>query len=112
MQNEVTSDAEQAAEEAGLRYVTDAEPGIRRRRRGRGFSYHAPDGSLINGSTKGRINSLVIPPAWEDVWICLDRAGHLQATGRDYRGPGRCGHTRPVHPSNTALHVLERGKPC
>jgi DNA topoisomerase-1 len=80
------SEAELAAEEAGLRYVTDAEPGIRRRRRGRGFSYHAPDGSLLNGSTKERIGSLVIPPAWRDVWICRDRNGHLQATGRDDRG--------------------------
>jgi DNA topoisomerase-1 len=79
-------DVEQAADEAGLRYVSDAEPGIRRVRRGRGFSYHAPDGSVLNGSVRKRITSLVIPPAWKDVWICRDRNGHLQATGRDDRG--------------------------
>lgn len=70
----------------GLRYVTDAEPGIRRVRRGRGFSYHQPDGERVPDGVRARIEALVLPPAWEDVWICLRPDGHLQATGRDAKG--------------------------
>ena len=79
-------DAEAVAEEAGLRYVTDAEPGIRRRRNGRGFSYRDVDGRPVSKATRARIEALVIPPAWNDVWICARANGHLQATGRDARG--------------------------
>src|SRR5690606_16750673 len=50
------------------------------------FSYHAPDGALVSAAQRARIEALVIPPAWEDVWICPDPRGHLQATGRDARG--------------------------
>lgn len=75
-----------AAAEAGLRYVADVEPGLRRRRRGRGFSYHADPGVRISNADRKRIAELVIPPAWTDVWICADDRGHLQATGRDARG--------------------------
>ena len=72
---------------AGLRYSTDANPGISRRRAGRGFSYRRPDGELIRDrAVLARIRALAIPPAWTDVWICPDPAGHLQATGRDARG--------------------------
>lgn len=72
---------------AGLRYVSDDQPGIRRRRVGKGFSYTAPDGSpLRDPYALQRIKHLVIPPAWKDVWICADRNGHIQATGRDERG--------------------------
>jgi DNA topoisomerase-1 len=72
---------------ARLRHSTDRKPGIRRRRAGRGFSYVDPDGSRIrDAETLGRIRSLAIPPAWEDVWICPDPLGHLQATGRDAKG--------------------------
>ena len=75
------------AETAGLRYVTDALPGIRRGRRGRGFSYRRSNGSIENRRrTLDRIRSLAIPPAWTDVWICPYPNGHLQATGRDARG--------------------------
>jgi DNA topoisomerase-1 len=74
------------AEEAGLRYVRDDSPGIRRRRSGKGFIYFAPDGSRIrDGNVLARIKSLVIPPAWEKVWICRSSNGHIQATGRDAR---------------------------
>ena len=77
----------EAAAEAGLRYVTDAEPGIRRVRRGRGFSYVRAGGAATIGErARRRIDALVIPPAWTDVWICSDETGHLQATGRDARG--------------------------
>jgi DNA topoisomerase-1 len=76
-----------AAREAGLRYATDAVPGFTRRRRGKGFSYHDRDGATIRDhEVVARIRSIVIPPAWTDVWICPWPNGHLQATGRDARG--------------------------
>lgn len=72
---------------AGLRYVTDAMPGIRRRRSGRGFSYVDPDGRVIRARALiKRFRSLVIPPAWTEVWICPLEDGHLQVTARDARG--------------------------
>ena len=76
----------EAAAVAGLRYVSDDAPGIRRRRAGAGFAYTAPDGNpLRDPTTTRRIKSLVIPPAWTDVWICPIAHGHIQATGRDAR---------------------------
>jgi DNA topoisomerase-1 len=76
-----------SAEEAGLRWVSDEVPGIRRRTAGRGFSYLDPAGRRVEDEkTLGRIRSLAIPPAWSDVWICPWKNGHLQATGRDARG--------------------------
>lgn len=70
----------------GLVYVTDAEPGISRRQRGRGFSYTAPDGTTIaRGPVRRRIEALAVPPAYSEVWICTQENGHLQATGRDAR---------------------------
>lgn len=74
------------ADEAGLYYVTDERPGITRRRRGKGFSYHHPDGATVSAEERARIEALVIPPAWTDVWICPLADGHIQATGRDVRG--------------------------
>lgn len=82
----LSTDPHDAAEVAGLVYVSDAEPGIARRRRGRGFSYHHPDGDLVSDADRDRIEALAIPPAWEDVWICARPNGHLQATGRDEKG--------------------------
>src|SRR4051794_6919703 len=77
----------EAAREAGLRFSTDSRPGITRRRSGRGWTYRGPDGATIQDrETLARIRSLVVPPAWTDVWICPDPRGHLQATGRDARG--------------------------
>src|SRR5690242_3577045 len=76
-----------SAQAAGLRYVTDAEPGIRRRRAGRGFSYVDPDGRVVRAREHiRRFRSLMIPPAWSDVWICPIPEGHLQVTARDARG--------------------------
>jgi DNA topoisomerase-1 len=73
--------------EIGLTYVNDRVPGIRRQRRGKGFCYRMPDGSLVcEGPEKKRILGLGLPPAYENVWICLDPRGHLQATGFDARG--------------------------
>jgi DNA topoisomerase I len=86
----------ESAEAAGLRYVDDEGPGIRRRRAGTGFSYIGPDGQRIRDRhVLQRIRSLVIPPAWTDVWICPDPRGHIQATGRDARGRKQyCYHVR------------------
>ena len=76
-----------AAAAAGLRYVTDAMPGIRRHRHGRGFTYIGPDGEVIRArDSLKRFRSLVIPPAWTEVWICQYEDGHLQVTARDGRG--------------------------
>ena len=70
-----------------LRFSTDAEPGIRRRRAGAGFLYVMPNGRRVTDeATLARIRKLAIPPAYREVWICRDAAGHLQATGRDRRG--------------------------
>lgn len=70
-----------------LRFVLDDEPGIRRRRSGKGFTYTAPDGSrLTDTETLCWIRSLAVPPAWNDVWISPYRNGHILATGRDARG--------------------------
>lgn len=80
------SELADAATDAGLRYVVDVEPGLRRRRRGRGFSYTTDAGRAVAVSDCSRISALAIPPAWTDVWICADVRGHLQATGRDDRG--------------------------
>ncbi len=79
--------ADDHAEAAGLVYVSDDEPGISRVRRGRGFSYVRADGEVVpHGPERDRIEALAIPPAWTDVWICPDPAGHIQATGRDEAG--------------------------
>jgi DNA topoisomerase-1 len=76
----------ESARAAGLRYVSDADPGIGRRRAGDTFRYISPDGtSVTDRATLARIRSLAIPPAWTDVWICPADNGHLQATGRDAR---------------------------
>ena len=70
-----------------LIFTHDGMPGYRRRRNGKGFSYLLPDGSLLrDASERQRIVSLVIPPAYEAVWICTFPNGHLQATGIDSRG--------------------------
>jgi len=76
-----------SARAAGLHYVSDLSPGLRRKRAGNGFAYLSPDGSPVHDpDTIRRIKQLVIPPAWTDVWISPDPQGHLQATGRDARG--------------------------
>jgi DNA topoisomerase-1 len=74
-----------SARVAGLQYSSDARPGIRRLRAGSGFRYVGPQGRTVRKSELLRIRSLVIPPAWTDVWISPDPRGHLQATGRDAR---------------------------
>jgi DNA topoisomerase I len=77
----------QAAADAGLHYVSDTEPGLRRRRAGKGFVYLDAKGKRIGDkATLERIRALAIPPAYTDVWICSNPRGHLQASGRDARG--------------------------
>ncbi len=75
-----------SARKARLRFTTDAGPGLRRIRKGKNFKYVDAAGRPCNEATIARIKSLVIPPAWEDVWICPSDKGHIQATGRDERG--------------------------
>jgi DNA topoisomerase-1 len=80
-------DPEVSAKAAGLCYVSDERPGIRRQRAGRGLTYLGVDGRPIrHPEVLHRIKSLGIPPAWTEVWICPLAYGHLQATGRDAKG--------------------------
>ena len=75
------------ADAAGLTYVTDEDPGIRREKSRLGFDYYRPGGRPVKDeATIDRIRKLAIPPAYQDVWICPDPRGHIQATGRDARG--------------------------
>jgi DNA topoisomerase-1 len=81
------TDPPAAAKAAGLRYVHDDRPGIRREAGGDGLRYFDAHGKPVEDeATLKRIKSLAIPPAWTDVWICPQANGHLQATGRDARG--------------------------
>src|ERR1700691_4776796 len=81
------AEAAQMAIEAGLIYVSDTEPGIRRLRVGRGFRYVTRENRRLEAEKDlKRIASLAIPPAYRDVWISMKPRGHLQATGRDARG--------------------------
>ena len=83
----LVTDVAASAKTAGLRYVCDTGPGIRRIKKGSGFSYIGPDEKPVRDMVMlKRIRSLVIPPAWENVWICSDPDGHVQAVGRDAKG--------------------------
>jgi len=84
---ELITDPVESAKAAGLRYVHDDRPGIRRKRAGKGFTYIGPDGQAVReAKVLTRIKALAIPPAWKEVWICAAANGHLQATGIDERG--------------------------
>lgn len=70
-----------------LSYSTDSRPGFFRQKSGKGFNYYNTDGNrILDVTVINRIKELAIPPAWEDVWICPNGSGHLQATGFDDRG--------------------------
>src|SRR5687768_14018018 len=87
VQQEQVAEALGAARQAGLHYVSDRQPGIRRMRRGKSFRYVDGRGKPLRDPDEVyRIRKLAIPPAWTDVWICPDPRGHIQATGRDARG--------------------------
>ncbi|GAC1538029.1 MAG: DNA topoisomerase IB [Ramlibacter sp.] len=79
-------DPEAAARSAGLRYVSDEQPGIARIQDGDAVAYRNPNGTAVDARVLERIRKLAIPPAWTDVWICSAADGHLQATGRDAKG--------------------------
>ncbi len=104
-------DPRDAAETAGLRYVSDEESGIRRKKSGKGFTYTKPDGSKVaDKATLDRIKSLAIPPAYTDVWICAKANGHIQATGRDAKGRKQYRYHpafREVRESTKYEHMLE-----
>jgi len=82
----VPAESVEAAEDAGLRYVSDDQPGFSRQRKGEEFEYFDAKGKPIRDEQRLlRIKRLAIPPAWRDVWICPSPNGHIQATGRDDR---------------------------
>ncbi len=84
---EIVTDPQEAAEEAGLRYVSDEQPGYARKLKGKAFQFFDTEEKLIKDETRLlRIRRLAIPPAYKDVWICPSPNGHIQATGRDDRG--------------------------
>jgi DNA topoisomerase I len=104
-------DPRDAAESAGLIYVSDEEPGIRRRKSGKGFTYVLPGGSKVEDKvTLERIRTLAIPPAYTDVWICPKANGHIQATGRDAKGRKQYRYHpafREVRESTKYEHMLD-----
>lgn len=107
-----TPQADAAAE--GLVYVHDDEPGLRRHRRGKGFSYTDARGRRITRASElERIRRLAIPPAYADVWICANPRGHLQATGRDARGRKQYRYHsrwRQVRDAGKFIHIRAFGK--
>src|SRR5262249_44035490 len=101
----------EAAQYAGLIYVSDDRPGIRRRGARKAFRYVTAAGTRVDDpATIKRIKSLAIPPAWTDVWICPKPTGHIQATGRDARGRKQyCYHPRfrEVREGTKYHHMLD-----
>lgn len=100
-----------AAARAGLNYVSDVLAGISRRRSGKGWSYADADGlRIVDPVMRNRLNALVIPPAWADVWICPDPDGHIQVTARDARGRKQY-HYHPLYreerDQSKFLHMFE-----
>lgn len=102
---------QEAAQEAGLTYVSDEDRGLTRERHGDGFRYVKPNGEPVTDeATLDRVPRLAIPPAWADVWICAKANGHLQATGRDARGRKQYKYHpqfREVRESTKYEHILE-----
>jgi len=110
----VPADSLEAAEEAGLRYVSDTQPGYTRKANGDGFEYFDADKKPIRDEQRLlRISRLAIPPAWRDVWICPSPNGHIQATGRDARGRKQYGYHerwREVRDENKYDRMISFGK--
>lgn len=105
------ADPREAAQAAGLVYVSDEDRGIRRERKGDAFVYYKPGGDRVDDeATLERIRKLAIPPAYEEVWICPRANGHLQATGRDARGRKQYRYHpqfREARESNKYEHMME-----
>jgi DNA topoisomerase-1 len=96
--DEVVVDPKDAAETAGLHYVSDVRPGIHRKKAGKAFTYIRANGSrLTEPHVLKRIKALAIPPAWTDVWICPFADGHIQVTPGDFRRRGRWNVIVPIH---------------
>ena len=110
---EEISDPAESARAAGLRYVSDETAGITRRPWRGKFRYLHPDGTAVKEEeTLARIKSLVVPPAWTEVWICSNPKGHLQATGRDARGRKQSRyhpHWREVRDETKYEHMMAFG---
>jgi DNA topoisomerase-1 len=108
------TDPQDAAETAGLTYVNDEEPGIRRKKVGKGFYYISSQGAKVEDQKElSRIRKLAVPPAWTDVWICANPNGHIQATGRDARGRKQYRYHaafREVRESTKYEHMVELAK--
>jgi DNA topoisomerase I len=111
----ISDEARQLARAAGLVYVIDDAPGIHRRRAGKAFVYlDARERRIRDETTLDRIRKLAIPPAYTEVWICINPRGHLQATGRDARGRkqyryhGRWRSTRDVGKFGRVIRFGER----
>jgi DNA topoisomerase-1 len=111
---DIVADPVEAAEEAGLRYVSDDQPGYTRKAIGDDFGYFDTEGKLIAGDQQIlRIKRLAIPPAWTDVWICPSPQGHIQATGRDARRRKQYRYHerwREVRDENKYDHMLVFGR--
>ena len=111
-------DPRDAAESVGLSYVSDEQPGIRRKRAGKGFTFVDPKGQKVTDEKiLERIRKLAIPPAYTDVWTCAKPNGHIQATGRDAKGRKQYRYHpkfREVRDSTKYEHMLEfaRGLPA
>jgi DNA topoisomerase-1 len=112
--SDVVVDPRDAAESVGLTYVSDEEPGIRRKKAGKGFTYVRPGGGKVEDeATLKRIRKLAIPPAYTDVWICTKANGHIQATGRDAKGRKQYRYHptfREVRESTKYEHMMEFAK--
>ncbi|MFL5078286.1 MAG: DNA topoisomerase IB [Microvirga sp.] len=112
--SETVVDPRDAAESAGLTYVSDEEPGIRRKKAGTGFTYIRPGGGKVEDeATLNRIRKLAVPPAYTDVWICAKANGHIQATGRDAKGRKQYRYHpdfRAIRESTKYEHMLEFAK--
>lgn len=100
--------ADEMGPAASLAFSCDTESGWRRLRRGTGFSYRDEAGKRPSDTDLARIKALVIPPAWNDVWICKDACGHIQATGRDEKGRKQYRYHAnwTEHRSTTKFHTL------
>ena len=83
---DIHKDVSKAAEAADLVYINDQDAGIVRVKKGKGFAYFINDKLIEDDEIIDRIKKLAIPPAWTDVWICKNKNGHIQATGKDARG--------------------------
>ena len=112
--NAIPPDVKDALREAHLTYVSDEQPGISRAKNGSGFVYRSPSGKTVRDeSTLERIRKLVIPPAWQDVWISPKPRGHIQAVGRDARGRKQYKYHadwRTVRDDSKYNHVIDFAK--